>query len=299
MTNLSVSDSRGQTAEKRGTVVPRSDFQSVTTKCNDYQRIAALSFADTPAHACAGLRTGENNGVNVLIACEESQAECIAFRERGFNAFSCDIQPCRKKGFPQWHIEADVTPYLQGCTSFNTADGAEHNLSKWHLIIAHPPCTYLSKVGSTWLYVNPDTYVSRNIFSGGPAAGRLLFVNGDRFNKLKAAREFFFRCLNAKADFVAVENPQPMRLAGLPKPSTYACPSWFGVKYTKKTLYWLRNLPPLMAEIDYPLPKSFVRSSRGKYRSRTFPQLAQAIAHQWGDYILDNLKTPLRPQERQ
>lgn len=290
MTNFSVSDGCGQTAKKRGTVVPRSDFQSVTTKCNDNQRIAAVSLADTPAHACAGMRTGANNGINVLIACEESQAECIAFRERGFNAFSCDIQPCRKKGFHQWHIEADVTPFLQGCTSFTTADGTGHHLTKWHLIIAHPPCTYLSKIGSSWLYVNPNTYISKNIFSGGPTDGRLLFVNSDRFSKLKAAREFFFRCLDAEADFVAVENPIPMRLAGLPQPTTYACPSWFGVKYTKKTLYWLRNLPPLMAEIDYPLPKCYTRSSRGKYRSRTFPQLAQAIARQWGDYILDNIK---------
>lgn len=99
--------------------------------------------------------------------------------------------------------------------------------------------------------------------------------------------KFFRRCLNAKADYVAVENPIPMRRANLPKPDFFIQPSWFGVKYTKKTLYWVRNLPPIMAEIEYPNPKEFVRSSRGKYRSRTFPEVARAIARQWGSYILD------------
>ena len=78
-----------------------------------------------------------------------------------------------------------------------------------------------------------------------------------------------------------------MAMARLPRPSFYIQPSWFGVKYTKKTLYWTKNLPPIMPTIEYPNPKSFVRSSRGKYRSRTFPQVAQAIAEQWSAYILD------------
>lgn len=103
---------------------------------------------------------------------------------------------------------------------------------------------------------------------------------------MQDAAEFFRACLNADAPFVAVENPIPMRRAGLPKPSFFACPSWFGVKYTKKTLYWAKNLPPLVATLDYPDAKEFVRASRGKYRSRTFPQLARAIADQWSDFII-------------
>lgn len=214
----------------------------------------------------------------VLIACEESQAECRAFRDLGHIAFSCDIQPCRPSGNPAWHIHADCLPFLKGCTQFVTQDGLSHSVPRWNLIIAHPPCTYLCKVSSIWMRADADYSVLFN--------GKVTQVNRTRFNLMLDAREFFFQCLCAQAEFVAVENPVPMALAQLPRPSCYADPSWFGVKYTKKTCYWLRNLPPLMAEIEYPNPKQYVRSSRGKYRSRTFPQLAAAIARQWSDYIL-------------
>ncbi len=207
--------------------------------------------------------------INVLIACEESQAECLAFRERGFNAYSCDIQHARYR--PEYHILDDVIPYLAGKTTFTTEDGKKHHLRSWHLIIAHPPYTYLCKCGAVHLWHQG-------------------LINEERLQKMHYAADFFYRCLNAKAPFVAVENPIPMRRAGLPRPSCYIQPSWYGVKYTKKTLYWLRNLPPLMAEIEHPSPKCFVNASRGKYRSRTFPQVARAIAKQWGDYILNNLE---------
>ena len=111
-------------------------------------------------------------------------------------------------------------------------------------------------------------------------------IDEDRFRQMQDARAFFYECLNAIADHVAVENPLPMARAQLPKPDCYACPSWFGVKYTKKTLYWLRDLPPIMPEIINPDAKSYVRCSRGKYRSRTFPELARAIARQWTEWIL-------------
>lgn len=210
--------------------------------------------------------------INVLIACEESQAECYAFRELGFNAYSCDIQKCQRKANTGWHIHGDVTPYLQGATDFETQDCHKHHVTRWHMIIAHPPCTYLCKVSSVHI-------VKRT------SEGEV--INEERLAKMVQGAKFFRICLNAKADFVAVENPLPMRRANLPKPDFFIQPSWFGVKYTKKTLYWVRNLPPIMAEIDYPNPKQFVRSSRGKYRSRTFPEVARAIARQWGNYILD------------
>lgn len=206
--------------------------------------------------------------INVLIACEESQAECIAFRALGFNAYSCDIQKARYN--PKYHIMGDVTPYLDGRTWFKTQDGHRHRLSKWHLIVAHPPCTYLCKVSSVHLIKNG-------------------VIDEDRLHQMEIARDFFYNCLRAQADYVAVENPLPMKRAGLPKPSCFIQPSWYGVKYTKKTLYWLRNLPPLLPTIIYPNPKEFVRASRGKYRSRTFPQVAQAMAEQWGKYILDEI----------
>lgn len=211
--------------------------------------------------------------LNVLIACEESQAECIAWRELGHRAFSCDIQPCRKNSHPEWHIWGDVRPFLNGRSHFQTMDGKLHTLAKWDLVIAHPPCTYLCKVSSVHMVKNG-------------------VLQPERYQKMLEARAFFFECLSAQADYVAVENPIPMARARLPRPSCYACPSWFGVKYTKKTLYWLRNLPPLVAEIDHPRPKEYVRSSRGKYRSRTFPEMARGIARQWSTYILAETTSP-------
>ena len=213
----------------------------------------------------------------ILIACEESQAETRAFRERGHEAYSCDLQPCKRGGVPAWHIQGDVTELLQGRTDFETADGAKHNVPGWNLIIAHPPCTYMCKVGSQHMYKNPTGVIQLN--------GKSTPINMARYANMLAARRFFYKCLTAKADFVAVENPLPMKMAGLPQPSCYACPSWFGSKYRKKTLYWTRNLPPLMPTYENPTAKSYVRSSRGKYRSRTMPELAEAIAEQWGDYI--------------
>ena len=205
--------------------------------------------------------------LNILIACEESQAECIAWRELGHRAFSCDIQPCRKNSHPEWHIWGDVRPYLGGRCDFQTMDGKSYRLAKWDLVIAHPPCTYLCKISSIHMVKNG-------------------VLQTERYQKMLEARAFFFECLSAQADYVAVENPLPMARARLPRPSCYACPSWFGVKYTKKTLYWLKNLPPLVAEIDHPYPKKYVHSSRGKYRSRTFPEMARGIARQWSAYIL-------------
>lgn len=222
-----------------------------------------------PAHSF--LINVQMKRLNILVACEESQAETYQFRLLGHRAFSCDIKPCRKGGHPEWHIQDDVSPYLGGLSEFKTIDGKKHRLRKWDLIIAHPPCTYLCKVSSVHMVHD----------------GRL---NEERFRKMWEARSFFFKCLNAQADYVAVENPLPMARARLPKPSCFVQPSWFGHKYTKKTLYWLKNLPPIMAGASYPNPKEFVRSSRGIYRSRTFEGVARALAEQWSNFILDDLQ---------
>lgn len=210
--------------------------------------------------------------LNVLIACEESQAECKAFRDLGHNAYSCDIKPCKKDGNPYWHIYGDVRGLLSGDTAFLTQAGKIRCVPGWDLIIAHPPCTYLCKVSSVHMVKNG-------------------VVQLDRFQKMKEARQFFLDCLNTNAaHYVAVENPLPMARAQLPQPSFFIQPSWFGVKYTKKTLYWTKNLPPILPEIEYPNPRQFVRASRGHYRSRTFPQVATAIARQWSDFILDEIR---------
>lgn len=113
-------------------------------------------------------------------------------------------------------------------------------------------------------------------------------LNTERLELMKDAARFFFHCLNANATHVAVENPIPLARAGLPRPTCWIQPCWYGVEYTKKTLYWLRELPTLMPQIIHPNPRVYTRESRGIERSRTFPQVAQAIAKQWGDYVLEN-----------
>ncbi len=209
--------------------------------------------------------------INILVACEESQVVTQAFRKLGFNAFSCDIQPCKKGANRAWHIWGDVTRFLGGDTCFQTIDGKLHKLSKWHLIIAHPPCTYLCKASATFMF--PKGKISE-----------------ERYKLMLSAREFFLKCLEAKADYLAVENPVPLKIARLPRPTTYVEPFWYGHKYSKKTCLWLRNLPPLFPTIINPTVKNFVRCSRGKYRARTFTGVAEAMAKQWGDILISEIK---------
>lgn len=206
--------------------------------------------------------------INILIACEESQVECAAFRSLGFNAYSCDIQKCGG-GHPEWHIMQDVSPLLDGQTKFKTMDGKRHTVARWHLIIAHPPCTYLCRVSSICLVKNGK-------------------VDAARWKKAIEAKKFFQKCLDAAADYVAVENPIPMKRVGLPKPDFYTCPSQFGHKYMKKTLWWAPKLPPILPTIFFPNPKCFVHCSRGKYRSRTFKNVAQEMARVWGEFLMDS-----------
>lgn len=204
--------------------------------------------------------------LNVLVACEESQRVTTEFRLLGHRAFSGDLQPCRG-GHPEWHIQGDVLNLFVAHPSFCTASGSRHSFKKWDLIIAHPPCTYLCKVSSPWMVVNGH-------------------LQKERYEKMLAGRAFFLKCLTAPAKFVAVENPLPMARAQLPKPTTFIQPFWFGSKWSKKTLLWLKNLPPLMPTIINPNIKQLVHCSRGKYRSRTDRYVAQAMAVQWSEYII-------------
>lgn len=128
--------------------------------------------------------------MKVLIACEESQRVCIAFRERGHEAYSCDIQQCGGRR-PEWHIKGDVLPLLNGNCRFKTENGEEHEIAgKWDLIIAHPPCTYLTVTGNRWF----DT-------------GRYGKAAWDRMTERNKAIAFFYRFVMADCDRIAIENP--------------------------------------------------------------------------------------------
>lgn len=128
--------------------------------------------------------------MKILIACEESQTVCKAFRERGHEAYSCDIIDC-SGGHPEWHIRQDVLPLLNGRCSFKTVDGTEHTISdKWDMIIAHPPCTYLTVTGNRWF--NVERYGEKAI---------------KRIEQRKEAIDFFMQFVNADCDKICIENP--------------------------------------------------------------------------------------------
>lgn len=205
--------------------------------------------------------------MNILIACEESQRVCIAFRERGHDAFSCDIQE-PSGGHPEWHILGDalaiLNPTPEGI-AFDTMDGKPHHIPKWDLIIAHPPCTYLSNAGACRLY---------------PHKGKL---NQERYEKGLDAKAFFLQFYNAKCERLAVENPIPTRVFQLPKYTQIIQPYEYGHPYTKRTCLWLKGLPKLKpTNIVEPTKGGYVWGRDAKHRSKTFEGIAQAMAEQWG-----------------
>lgn len=222
--------------------------------------------------------------MNVLVACEESQRVCTEFRKLGHNAFSCDIEPC-SGGHPEWHIMQDVLPLINGNCEFKTMDGQAHKIEgKWDLLIAFPPCTYLSNAGACRLY---------------PMKGQL---NEERYKKGIEAKEFFLKFLNADCPKIAVENPVSSRIFEMPKHTQEIQPWQFGHPVTKKTRLWLRNLPLLiptnLVEPKAPyLPAGTSRKDTTKYgrafrtgkdaiqRAKTFPGVAKAMAEQWGGLI--------------
>lgn len=207
--------------------------------------------------------------MQVLIACEESQRVCTAFRERGHEAYSCDVIDC-SGGHPEWHIKQDVLPLLNGNCEFKTADGKLHRIKgRWDLIIAHPPCTYLSNAGACRLYkrINGKAYIEES-----------------RYKKGLKAKEFFMQFYNADCDRIAIENPVPTRIYGLPKYNQIIQPFEYGHPYSKKTCLWLKGLPQLEAtNIVTENIVSWVCGVRDSLtRSKTFEGIAKAMAEQWG-----------------
>ena len=216
--------------------------------------------------------------MKVLIACEESQRVCTAFREMGHEAYSCDIQEC-SGGHPEWHIQGDVLSVLNGRCGFETADGTTHNIDgKWDLIIAHPPCTYFSTAGANWL------------FRGGK-------LDEERYKKGLEMKDLFMAIYNADCGKIAIENPVVMKIWELPKHTQEIQPYQFGHPFTKKTRLWLKGLPELKpTEIVEPVAKWVScgnKTNREKQnqavckaftneRAKTFEGIAKAMAEQWG-----------------
>ena len=219
--------------------------------------------------------------MNVLVACEESQRVCIAFRERGHRAFSCDILEC-SGGHPEWHIQGDVLPLLNGNCTFYTMDGESHEQGgRWDLIIAFPPCTHLAVSGARW------------------------FPEKQKDFRQQKAVAFFMHFVLANCDRIAVENPIGIMSNIYRKPDQIIQPYDFGHPIRKATCLWLKNLPRLkptqtvetkLDEHGFSIGGAlrYATDENGKIiswndprtakeRSKTFPGIAAAMAEQWGD----------------
>lgn len=205
--------------------------------------------------------------MKILVACEESQTVTIEMRRLGHEAYSCDIQPC-SGGHPEWHLQVDALELLK---------------MRWDMIIAHPPCTYLTAAGAVRLF-NHDGSVK----------------DAERFDRGIKAAEFFTAFLSADCPKIAVENPVPLKCFGLPAYDQIIEPYYFGDPWRKRTCLWLKGLPKLMstqivepkglwvgstsAKRDPMIRQKYeLHSNRDpKRRAKTFQGIAKAMAEQWG-----------------
>lgn len=211
--------------------------------------------------------------MRVLVACEESQAVTIELRKLGHEAYSCDIEPC-SGGHPEWHIQGDVTPLLE---------------EKWDMILAFPPCTYLTVAGNRHysLRINPVEKVRA------------------REVEREKAVDFFMMFANADCERIAIENPVGYMNTNYRKPDQIIHPYYFGDAVQKRTCLWLKGLPKLEPTNMLPKPEPLYicegEKSKGKAigwcegikgtvggqkgraaaRSKTFPGIAKAMAEQW------------------
>ena len=184
--------------------------------------------------------------MNILVACEESQAVTIELRKLGHNAFSCDLQDC-SGGYPEWHLKQDVIPLLS---------------EKWDMIIAFPPCTHLASSGARW------------------------FEEKRKNGLQQKAIDFFMNFVNADCNKVAIENPIGIMSTKHRKPCQIIQPYQFGHGETKATCLWLKNLPKLQSTNQvsgreqriWKMPPS---PNRGKLRSKIYEGIAKAMAGQW------------------
>jgi len=224
--------------------------------------------------------------MKVLVACEESQAVTIEFRKLSHEAYSCDIIDC-SGNHPEWHIKQDVLPLLNGFCEFKTCDNLVHKIDgKWDMIIAHPPCTYLTVTGNRWF--NIEKYGQKAI---------------ERLNSRQFAISFFKKFVCAGCSKIAIENPIGIMSTVYRKPDEIIQPYFFGEPFEKKTCLWLKGLPKLNFTdcVSAPERKYFAsgksmpewyanlwglpKEERSRLRSKTFPGIAKAMAEQWGEGI--------------
>lgn len=238
--------------------------------CGNYRGFRQVSVFDQ-----------EKQHMRILVACEESQRVCVEFRRLGHEAYSCDIEPC-SGGHPEWHIQANALPLLDGDCVFRTMDGVEHRTAgKWDMIIAFPPCTYMTNAGAVRMRVNGE-------------------ISQERYQKAMEAKAFFTQIMNAECEKIAIENPTPMKLIGLPPYNQAIHPYQFGHPYTKRTCLWLKGLPELkpteILEHHEPYVNGGCKDAKGNYRrfqgrnerdsknrAKTFTGIAKAMAEQWSN----------------
>ena len=221
--------------------------------------------------------------MKILVACEESQNVTKELRALGHEAYSCDIVD-QSGGHPEWHIKRDVLPLLNGDCEFTTTDGKKHIIvEQWDMIIAFPPCTYLTVTGNRWF--NVERYGEKAI---------------QRHKDRKEAIDFFMAFANANCERIAIENPVGIMSTEWRKPNQIINPWQFGDAFEKKTCLWLKGLPELTPTniVEIPPGKKFdsgksmpswyaeawhlPKEERAKLRSKTFPGIAKAMAEQWG-----------------
>ena len=220
--------------------------------------------------------------MRVLVACEESQAVTKELRRLGHEAYSCDIID-QSGGHPEWHIRWDAIPLLNGDCTFITTDGTMHKIDgKWDMLIAFPPCTYLTVTGNRWF--NVDRYGDKAI---------------QRCKDREDAISFFMAFANANCERIAIENPIGIMSTTWRKPNQIIHPYMFGDPERKSTCLWLMGLPDLQPTnivvpniITYKNGKGtdspwhmdtmgLPKEERAKQRSKTFPGIAKAMAEQW------------------
>lgn len=230
--------------------------------------------------------------MNVLIACEESQTVCKEFRKLGIQAFSCDILPS-SGGHPEWHFNYDVFKVINDNGGL-VESGEKISVDKWDLMIAHPPCTYLSVSGARWFYNPDDKHLPTDERRPHPR-----FPN--RVQDREDALAFFIKLYEAPIERIAIENPVGIVSTRFRKPDQTVHPWMFGDEASKTTCLWLKNLPLLeptnivgkgervVLSSGRSLPKwysdsfhtSISTELRRTLRSKTFQGFATALAEQW------------------